>query len=113
MNNSSNTNIVLAQIVPHELGKQKQWESSPDFKGWRAAARSGGSTGNMGWGAMPVAGSGVGEGLPGFSGGSPGRWELARTMKMHRVHARTGSTDDLVIGSPHRLVRISKNYGMV
>lgn len=94
----------IAQTVPPELGKQKQWESSPDCKGLRA--RSGGLAARTGWGATPVAGSGAGEGSPGFLGGSPGRWELARTMQW--MHPRTESTDELVVGSPHRLVRIAQ-----
>ena len=97
-NNQPVVTIVHAQNAPG-LSRQKQWESSPDFKTMRVNARSTGSGLRGAWGVPGSSGASMVVGSPGFVGGSPGRMELTKTMQ--RMGSRTNSVDEVVVGSPH------------
>ncbi|CAM9282771.1 unnamed protein product, partial [Laminaria digitata] len=91
--------VDLAQNAPG-LSRQKQWESSPDFKTMRAGARSTGSGLRGPW-VAPGGGPGASMvvGSPGFVSGSPGRWEVAKARR--GMGSRTSNVDEGLGGRPH------------
>lgn len=97
--------MSLLRTVQSTFGKQRQWDSTPDFLAIRG--RSGGLNARGAWGSVLPPGPLMTVGSPAFGGGSPGLWDTPKTVQ--RVCPRSASVDEIIVGSPHQYQLVRTN----